>query len=178
VLGWNLCFLNGHPWLYLQRTYACTAYITTKGLHSYIPPYALAYIFTLQTYPYKPTQTYTLPTYQPYKSPYTLHTCRTLNTYKPLLACPAPTYTQTPTNTTPYTACLPCPSRKLNEQKGRIVAAPMAYYVLRHLLAKLLHLNLIDLLRASWRRKGYWISTKIYNSGRKYNHYHWAFSSI
>ena len=29
----------------------------------------------------------------------------------------------------------------------------MNYYALRRLLAKLLHLNLIDLLRASWRRK-------------------------
>ena len=30
----------------------------------------------------------------------------------------------------------------------------VGYYVLRHLLARLLHLNLICLLRASWRRKG------------------------
>jgi len=75
------------PTTYLQRTYACTADKPTYNLHSYK-------FYTLRSYihPYttnlhcKPTRAYTLPTYQPYKSPYTLHTDTTLHTYKPLHA--------------------------------------------------------------------------------------------
>jgi len=73
----------------------------------------------------------------------------------------------------------PAPTHIFIEHAGRrcsCVLPLMGYYVLRHLLAKLLHVILIDLLRAYWRRKCYWIPTKICNSGRLHNHYcNWIF---
>jgi len=109
---------------------------------------------TLQTYPYKPTQTYTLPTYQPYKSPYTLHTYPTLHIYKLLHAYPAPTYLPTPTTPTLYTACLPCPRNEHADRQCGCILPLMGYYVLRHLLAKLLHLILIDFAVSLLKKEG------------------------
>jgi len=54
----------------------------------------------------------------------------------------------------------------------------MRYYVQQRLLALLLYLNLIDLLRASWQRKGCWILTKIWNSGRLHDHYMFLYMYI
>ena len=66
------------------------------------------------------------------------------------------------------------PTHMLHEHAGRrrgCVLPVIGYYVLRYWLAKLLHLNLFCLLRASRRRKGCW-TTKICNSGRLHNQYY------
>jgi len=79
-----------------------------------------------------------------------------------------------PTTTTPYSACLPYYTQQLQEQAVTwcgCVLPVMGYYVLRNLLVNLFHLKSISLLRASCRRKGCWLPTKICNSGRLHNHY-------
>jgi len=97
---------------YLQRIYSCTPSPSTL-LHSCTLCIAtlLHIIYSAHlhpslhynTNPYTPTQTYILPTYQPYKYPYTLHTYPTpkhlpylpalpLQTHQPLHTDPTPTH--------------------------------------------------------------------------------------
>jgi len=140
-------------------------------------PISLSYI---QPYTQTILQKHLHPTHLP--DPYipTLHTyipTLTLQTYKTLHTCTIPSYIHYTYNH--YTLlCIPAlslhTSSKSRQSDDAVAFLPVReYYVLRILLAKLLHLNLISLLRASCGRKGCWIPTKICNSGRLHDHY-WA----
>ena len=130
----------------------------------------------IQTYTQTILQTLLHPTYLP--NPYipTLHTyipTLPLQTYKTLHTCPIPAYLYyTYNHYTPL--CIPAlslhTSSKSRQSYGAIAFCPWGN-TMYCVLAKLLHLNLISLLRTSCRRKGCWIPTKICNSGRLYNHY-------
>ena len=124
----------------------CVA-VCCSALNPYPTPTYLPYLTTLllQTYKTYPTPTYTTPTnLHTYPTIPTLHHIHTLH-LQPLH---------------PTLHVYPTPAHRLYEQAVRwcgCVLPVMGYYVLRHLWAKLLYWNLIDLLRASWRRKGGWI---------------------
>ena len=132
-----------------------------RHIHEHI---CTSYLHT--SLPYTPTPTNLTPTHnQSYKRTYTLHT------YPTYLHCPykptkprhpvylphiyIPTLPLHPSHPTLH-AC-PIITHHLQEQAvswcGSVLPV-MKYYVLRNLLAKLLHFSLISLLRASCRRKG------------------------
>ena len=139
--------------------YISTTHLRLHSLQTYVQPTLLhtlapTYIPTLQTQPYKPTQTFTLPTYQSYKRPYkpTLHYIPT-NPYMPTL--PLHTYKHyIPTNPyKPHTLhCKPAMPLRTCSMSMRVDGACFAsnrIYVLRHRFATFLHLNLINLFSAS-----------------------------
>ena len=144
---------------------------------------APAYIPTMHTNTYKPTNLHiTNPTNAPIPYiPYPYPCIPTLHTFSAPTNPQIPAYLPYPYIPTlllqplhPTLPASPIITQMLHEQAARwccCVLPVMGYYVLRNLLSKLLHLNLVSLLRASCKRKGCWIPTKICISGRLYNHY-------
>jgi hypothetical protein len=137
----------------------CCISSITDTLHTYIQPTLPHTLHTAQTHspipydpPRKPTQAYIIPTKQPYKGPYTLHTNSYIPTNPYIPTLPLHTYpTPTTYNYNPYNSstrhcmsALPLHTCTMSGlQTGSLRCANDGYYVLRHLLANLLHLNLI-----------------------------------
>jgi len=158
-------------------------HIRIHGLHSYIYTNhilcAPAYIPTLHTNLHTNNPTNAPTPYIPTRPPHTYTTY--LHTYTTPTNLQNPTYLPYPCIPTLHLQLLhptlhtgPIITHKLQEQAARwcgCVLPVREYFVLRILLAKLSHLNLISWLRASCGRKGCWIPTKICNSGRLHNHY-------
>ena len=102
-------------------------------------------------------QTHLHPTYLPYPYIPTLHTRNTPTNLQNPTNLPYPYIPTLPLQTLhPILHACPIPAHLLYEHAVRwcgCVLPVMRYYVLRHLFAKLLYLNLNDFLRASWRRQ-------------------------
>jgi len=136
--------LSGDYTAYTLRT-CIHPYPTHELLQTYTPTHNQSYkrTYTIHTYP--------TPTYLPYIPTLPVPTYKTLHTY------PIPTPALFLQLLHPTLHACPIITHQLQEQAVTwcgCVLPVMEYYVLRNLLAKSLHLNLISLLRASCRRKG------------------------
>ena len=161
--------------LRLQSLYFYTPHTLRTNIHPYTTHQPLQTYTNLHTTNIPTLQTPLHPTYLPYPYLPFLHTYTIPTNLQNTTYLPNPYIPTLPLQLLhPTLYVFPISAHLLYEHSTRwcgCVLPVMGYYVLRYLLAKLLYLNLIDFMRASWRRKRCWIPTKICNSSRLHNHY-------